>query len=473
MRRAAFYPITASADAAECRAGDERHKHARAVDILAQRIVPAADGLARAEVNALEHELLAADPEEHDRRKQCAQRADINGHDVHPLRHDGLNTQRDGKPDHMDHRRGRHALEAEPLLQGRDRSLIEVDDRRDAREGHADEKHHRHDAAARHAVHDMDEVDEHQAGAAGVELRAARRHGGNDDERRQQRCDRIKERHIARRARDALAPAEVRAVDDAAVARNGQREKRLTERIDPDVGIEQALGLDGEDVPIAVRRAGQRGHIDAQPHKQQKQNRHHDLIRLFNAAGDAERHDDKAHRDRDHDPDIRAPRAGGGVEAADDSVHVLPHGGQAAVKRQERILEDPAHDAGVADGQRQRAEHRDIADQFAGPALAPARLGAHAESVDRPRAGCAAERELPDDAGGADENDKQKIRQQEGHAAPLGHQRRKAPDVAHADGRADAGDDEAAAAAKAVAFADVGVVTHNVVSFHALRHKLV
>jgi len=26
---------------------------------------------------------------------------------------------------------------------------------------------------------------------------------------------------------------------------------------------------------------------------------------------------------------------------------------------------------------------------------------------------------------------------------------------------------------KAVAFADVGVVTHNVVSFHALRHKLV
>ena len=45
--------------------------------------------------------------------------------------------------------------------------------------------------------------------------------------------------------------------------------------------------------------------------------------------------------------------------------------------------------------------------------------------------------------------------------------------VPHAAGRADAGDDEAAAAAKAVAFADVGVVTHNVVSFHALRHKLV
>ena len=118
---------------------------------------------ARAEVDALEHELLAADPEEHDRREQRAQRADVNGHDVHPLRHDGLNAQRDGEADHVDHRRGRHALEAEPLLQGRDRRLIEVDDRRDTRKGHADKKHHRHDAAARHAVHDMDKVDEHQA----------------------------------------------------------------------------------------------------------------------------------------------------------------------------------------------------------------------------------------------------------------------------------------------------------------------
>ena len=373
----------------------------------------------------------------------------------------------------MDHRRSRHALEAEPLLQGRDRRLIEVDDRCDAREGHADEKHHRHDAPARHAVHDVDEVNEHQARAAGVELRAARRHGGNDDERRQQRRDRIKERHVARRARDALALAEVRAIDNAAVARNGQREKRLTEGIDPDIRVEQARGLDREDIPIAVRRTGQRSHIDTQTHKQQKQNRHHDLIRLFNAARDAKRHDDKAHRDRDDDPDIRTPRAGGGVESADDSIHVLPHGRQAAVKRQERILKDPAHDAGVADGQRQRAEHRDIADQFAGPALTPERLGAHAKSVDRPRTGRAAERELSDDTGGADENDKQEIRQQEGHAAPLGHQRWKAPDVAHADGRADTGDDEAAAAAKAVAFADVGVVTHNIVSFHALRHKLV
>lgn len=363
------------------------------------------------EVDALEHELLAADPEEHDRREQRAQRADVNGHDVHPLRHDGLNAQRNGEADHVDHRRGRHALEAEPLLQGRDRRLIEVDDRRDTRKGHADKKHHRHDATARHAVHDMDKVDEHQARATGVELRAARRHGGNDDKCRQQRRDRIKQRHVARRTRDALALAKVRAVDDAAVAGNRQREERLTERIDPDIGVKQARGLDGEDIPIAARCTGQRGHVDTQTHKQQKQNRHHDLIRLFNAARDAKRHDDKAHHDRDDDPDIRTPRAGGGVEAADDRIHVLPHGGQATVKRQECILEDPTHDAGVANGQRQRAEHRNITDQFAGPALAPARLGAHAESVDRSRTGCTAERELPDDAGGTDENDKQEIRQ--------------------------------------------------------------
>ena len=72
-------------DAAEDRPGDQRHEHTGAVNIFAGRIIPAADGLARTEVDALEHELFTADPEEHHCREQCAQRADIDGHDIHPL----------------------------------------------------------------------------------------------------------------------------------------------------------------------------------------------------------------------------------------------------------------------------------------------------------------------------------------------------------------------------------------------------
>ena len=202
--------------------------------------------------------------------------------------------------------------------------------------------------------------------------------------------------------------------------------------------------------------------------KKEKQDRHHDLVGLFNAAGNAERHDEKAHRNCDHDPDICAPRVGSGIEAADDRIHVLTHGRQSAVKRQKCILEDPTHDAGVADGQRQRPEHRDVTDELARLAFAEARLGAHAERADRTGAARAAECKFSDDAGRGDEDDKEEVRDEEGHAAPLGHQRREAPDVAHTDGRADAGDDEAAAAAKAVAVIDVCVITHDVVSFHAL-----
>ena len=367
----------------------------------------------------------------------------------------------------MDHRRCRHALEAELFLQGCDRCLIEIDDRRDARKRHTQEKHHRHDAPARHAVHDVDKIDEHQSRTAGIEFSAAGRHGGDDDKCRQQRRDRVKECDIARRAWNALVFAEVRTVDHAAVARDGQGEKSLTKGIDPDIRVEQPRRLDGEDIPIAARRAGQREHIDSERDKEEKQDRHHDLVGFFNAAGNTERHDEKAHRNCDHDPDVRAPRAGSGIEAADDRIHILTHGRQAAVKRQKRILEDPAHDAGVADGQCQRPEHRDVTDELARLAFSEARLGAHTERADRACAARAAECKLPDDAGRGDEDDKEEVRDEEGHAAPLGHQRREAPDVAHADGRADAGDDEAAAAAKAVAVIDVCVITHDVVSFHA------
>lgn len=116
---------------------------------------------------------------------------------------------------------------------------------------------------------------------------------------------------------------------------------------------------------------------------------------------------------RGHQPEIIAPAAGRAVEAVDDDIHILSHGKESAVERQRKILEDPAHHAAVADGERQRAEHWDIADRLARAASA-AQGSRLPERADGAGAGGAAKRHLADDAGRADQKNKEEIRQQEG-----------------------------------------------------------
>ena len=113
------------------------------------------------------------------------------------------------------------------------------------------------------------------------------------------------------------------------------------------------------------------------------------------------------------------------------------------------VLEDPAHDDRVTDRESHRADDRDKADAFADLAVA-AESRAFAESADGAGAGGTAECELADNAGGADEDDADEIRNQECHAAPKGDHDGEAPDVAHADGGTDAGEDETPPAGKAV-----------------------
>jgi len=123
------------------------------------------------------------------------------------------------------------------------------------------------------------------------------------------------------------------------------------------------------------------------------------------------------------------------------------------------VLEDPAHDDGIADGQRHGAENRDEADGFADLAVA-AQLGALTERADGACAGGTAECELADNAGGADEDNADEIRNQECHAAPKGDHDGEAPDVAHADGGTDAGQNKAPFGFKAVALCGCLFVSH-------------
>lgn len=66
-------------------------------------------------------------------------------------------------------------------------------------------------------------------------------------------------------------------------------------------------------------------------------------------------------------------------------------------------------------------------------------LGAHAERAYRACLCAAAERELFNNTGSADQDNKKEIRQQEGHASVLLNHDRETPDIAHADGRTDTG----------------------------------
>ena len=345
------------------------------------------------------------------------------------------------------------------ILQCLDRDLVEVHKRGEAREEHAEEEHQSDHAPAGHPVEHVHKENEHQSRAAVGKVRAARRHRGNDDERRQQRRQRIEQRHIARGGGDRLVVREVGAVDHRAVSGHGEREERLTEGVDPQLRVGKARGVEGKDVAVAVARAGQRCNVDAQSRKEKEQHGHHDLVRPLDAAAHAEGHDGEVDRQRDHQPEIIAPAAGRAVEAVDDDVHILSHGKESAVERQRKILEDPAYHAAVADGERQRAEHRDIADRLARAASA-AQGSRLSERADGAGAGGAAKRHLADDAGRADQKDKEEIRQQEGHAAPRGHEIGKAPDVAHAHCAADAGEDKAPAAAECVA---LRLLAHGVV----------
>ena len=163
-----------SADAAEGCACNKRYDAEDAVDILGKRIEPAADGLLEAVVDFVEDEFLTGNPEEHDTSQQSAERADVDRDDVHPLGGDLLDEDCNHAANDKDDGSSRNALDLQVILQGCDRSFIQVDDGAEAGEQNADEEDDADDPAAGHTVEDIDQPDEHEAGAAALQRSAAR-----------------------------------------------------------------------------------------------------------------------------------------------------------------------------------------------------------------------------------------------------------------------------------------------------------
>ena len=80
-------------------------------------------------------------------------------------------------------------------------------------------------------------------------------------------------------------------VDWQNVTRDGQGKEGLAEGIDPEPWILQAAGIQGHDIAKPPGCPGQGKHIDPKAREQEKEDRHHDPVGLFDAACHAEDHD--------------------------------------------------------------------------------------------------------------------------------------------------------------------------------------
>lgn len=276
-----------------------------------------------------------------------------------------------------------------------------------------------------------------------------RGHGRDNDQGAEDRGHAVKERHCPGRLRHVRLFGEVGPVDQGAVPCHRQREERLSQSVDPYHGVQQSLRLQDKDVAVAVRRAGQGGNVDGQPHEQAEEQGHHHLVGPLDAAADAKGHDEQRARHSGHLPAGVAPGGRRGVEIGGECLHPLVLQ-RSARKGRHGVLQNPTNHHGIADGHGQRARHRDEAQSLAPAPPACAPLCRRAEGR-HGSAGCGpAEGHLADDAGGGNQHHKDHIGDQEGGPAVGGHPGWKQPDVPHPHRGADAGQLESPAGPEAV-----------------------
>ena len=219
--------------------------------------------------------------------------------------------------------------------------------RADAGEDHGDVQNDGEQAAERNVLQNGRQRHEQQTRARADVLPVGEA-GGDDDQRGDDGGDGVKQRRVLRHVHNVLFLGQVRTVNDHAAAGDGQGEKRLTHRPDPDHRILERLPAGREHELVALGRAGQQRHAHGQHHEDDKKQRHHDLVGLFDAVrAEKQRQQCAAHDDdviRDDGIGLRGegakPRGGvGGHERAGERV--------------DQRLEDIRHDDGVADGDAQ------------------------------------------------------------------------------------------------------------------------
>ena len=217
------HPVPSSLSNATPGGANDKHDNSQhTVDELGQGHNPGGQRLAAAFLQFVPDGLVAVDPEEDDAGHGSAQGADIDGHRVHPGLDDALNEGGHDDANAADGEASLDTIQAELLLQGGDGRLEEVDEGGHASKEHRHKEDDDHDAAARHAVKQVGQEDEHQARAALIQLDTGGGHGGDDDQGCQHGGQGIKNGHGDSGADGIFLVGQVGAVNDRAVARQGQ-----------------------------------------------------------------------------------------------------------------------------------------------------------------------------------------------------------------------------------------------------------
>ena len=221
-----------SANAAQNCTSDQSDDAQGNIDELAEGMEPATDFLVGAHVDSFQSSLFLHDPEEHDASQSSTEGADVDGDHVHPLRGPGLDQQSDHQADHVGDDNSGDAAQLNLLLQECNGGLIQVDDGGDTGKQNSNEEEDADETAhSAHAVEDVGQSNEHQAGACHTQLRAGGSHGRDDDEHGNQSSQGVEESDVAGGGGDLNVLAQVGAVDNGAVAGNGQGEECLTESV--------------------------------------------------------------------------------------------------------------------------------------------------------------------------------------------------------------------------------------------------
>ena len=243
---------------------------------------------------------------------------------------------------------------------------------------------------------------------------------------------------------DILVLGQIGSIDDHTASCDREREERLSHRPDPDHRVFKRLPAWGEHEFVALCRAGQERHADGKHEEDQEKRRHHDLVGLFNAV--------RAEIERQQRPDhddymIRNNGEIARRERAEPACRIRAH--ERAGDRVNQRLQNVRDDDRVANCDAQRACQRQPAEKSAG--------FSHLFAARRPgvficaqRAGCRAPAhgELRRERDVAENEDEQQIDEQKCAAAVAAELVGEAPDVCHADGRADGRENKAPAAGK-------------------------
>ena len=204
----------------------------------------------------------------------------------------------------------------------------------------------------------MRQEDEHQTGAALIQLRTCCCHSGDDYQCCQTCCQCIKECNSCCRSRDVFIIRQVGTINNCTVTCNRQGEECLTQSIDPCHGIFQRNGVNTEDIFITFCCAGLHCNIDRQTNEKNIEQRHHNFIRFFDTFADTQHCDSQT----DHQStDLPCVVTESTCHAAKSTCIAVNIGicQCSTCKCTNCIFQDPAHNNSITDCHCQSTNHGD------------------------------------------------------------------------------------------------------------------